>query len=135
MARPAATPQIDHAGPSQQTARYSDLTMLDDGRGRRRHPTLHTQAMARLDAMLGRRDATRGRRGKSSDKSSPLVAETDKGSIKGSLTGFEANEGPDPSVDRAETGEFGTAYRIPGEMSHVSQPRTPSTSRRHMRQD
>jgi len=23
-------------------------------------PTLHTQAMARLDAMLGRRDATRG---------------------------------------------------------------------------
>jgi hypothetical protein len=75
-------------------------------------PTLHTQAMARLDAMLGRRDATRGRRGKSSDKSSPLVAETDKGSIKGSLTGFEANGGPDPSVDRAETGEFGTAYRM-----------------------
>lgn len=37
MARPAATPQIDHAGPSQQTARYSDLTMLDDGRGSRRH--------------------------------------------------------------------------------------------------
>ncbi len=30
MARPAATPQIDHARPSQQTARYSDLTILDD---------------------------------------------------------------------------------------------------------
>ena len=27
----------------------------------------------------------------------------------------------------------GTAYRIPGETSHASQPRTPSTSRRRMR--
>jgi hypothetical protein len=92
-------------GPAQQRTldRYSHAL-----------PTLHTQAMARLDAMLGRRDATRSRRGKSCDKSSPLVAETDKGSIKGSLTGFEANERPDPSVDRAENSEFGTAYRNRG---------------------
>jgi hypothetical protein len=37
---------------------------------------------------------------------------------------------------RSESGldeEFGTAYRIPGEMSHVSQPRTPSASKRRMR--
>ena len=36
-------------------------------------------------------------------------------------------------VDRAETGEIGTAYRIPCEPSHASQPRSPSNSRRHMR--
>jgi len=30
---------------------------------------------------------------------------------------------------------LGTAYRIPSEKSHVSQPRSPSTSKRRMRQD
>ena len=30
-------------------------------------------------------------------------------------------------------GEIGTAYRIPSETSHVSQPRTRSTTKRHMR--
>ena len=40
MARPAATPQIDHARPSQQTARYSDLTMIDDVAAQRVLPPL-----------------------------------------------------------------------------------------------
>ena len=56
-------------------------------------PTLHTKAMARLDALLGR---TGGH----------------KGSNKGSPTASEAIAGPDPSVDRADEGEIGTAYRI-----------------------
>jgi hypothetical protein len=62
----------------------------------------------------------------------------DKDSNKGSAIRAEANERPDPSVDRAEEGEIGTAYRIPSETSHASQPRSPSTSKRrmrHMRQD
>ncbi|MDQ3691954.1 MAG: tyrosine-type recombinase/integrase [Chloroflexota bacterium] len=54
-------------------------------------PTLHTKAMARLDAILGRgADAAPGTSG-------------DKGSNKGSPALAEANEGPDPSVDGAET--------------------------------
>jgi len=69
-----------------------------DGRWR-----LHAKAMARLDAILGRRaDAAPRTSG-------------DKGSNKGSPTPAEANEGPDPSVDRAENGEIGTAYRNRGE--------------------
>ncbi|MGH2456615.1 MAG: hypothetical protein ACRDHD_10220, partial [Candidatus Limnocylindria bacterium] len=52
-------------------------------------PTLHTKAMARLDALLGRRGAARTGGHKGSNKGSPGPA--------------EANEGPDPSVDRAET--------------------------------
>jgi hypothetical protein len=63
-------------------------------------PTLHTKAMARLDAILGRRaDAAPRTSG-------------DKGSNKGSPAAVEANEEPDPSVDRAQTGEIGTAYRM-----------------------
>ena len=77
--------------------------------------------MARLDAILGRgADAAPT----SGDKGSPAAV--------------EANERPDPSVDRADEGEIGTAYRIPGEMSHVSQPRSSSASKRRerrMRQD
>ena len=38
----------------------------------------------------------------------------DKGSNKGSPTAAEANDWPDPSVDRAENGEIGTAYRNRG---------------------
>ena len=40
----------------------------------------------------------------------------DKGSHEGSTAGAEANEGLDPSVvvDRANEGEFGTAYRMRG---------------------
>jgi hypothetical protein len=84
-------------------------------------PTMQATAMARLDAILGRGD----------DAAPP--SDGDKGSNKGSPTPAEANERPDPSVDRARNGEFGTAYRIPGESSHASQPRTPSTKKRRMR--
>jgi integrase len=63
-------------------------------------PTLQTTAMARLDAILGR-----------GDDAAPQTA-GDKGSNKGSPTPSEANEGPDPSSDRAENGGVGTAYRI-----------------------
>jgi hypothetical protein len=64
-------------------------------------PTMRTKAMARLDAMLGR-----------GDDAAPQSA-GDKGSNKGSPTATEANEGPDPSSDRADEGEIGTAYRAP----------------------
>jgi hypothetical protein len=40
---------------------------------------------------------------------------------------------PDLNSERAEDGEFGTAYRIPCEPSHVSQPRSLSTKQRRMR--
>jgi hypothetical protein len=63
-------------------------------------PTMQATAMARLDAILGRGD------------DAPPAAESDKGSNKGSPTPAEASERPDPSVDRARNGEFGTAYRI-----------------------
>ena len=84
-------------------------------------PTLHTKAMARLDAILGRGADAAQRSG------------GDKGSNEGSPTPAEANERPDPSVDRADKGEIGTAYRIPGDPSHASQPRPPSTAKRRMR--
>jgi integrase len=38
-----------------------------------------------------------------------------------------------PSVNRGDEGEIGTAYQIPGETSHASQPRSRSTKKRHMR--
>jgi hypothetical protein len=84
-------------------------------------PTLQTTAMARLDAILGRGD------------DSPPQPEGDKGSNKGSPTLVQAKEMPDSSVDRAQDGEGGTAYRIPSEPSHASQPRSLSPSRRPMR--
>ena len=62
-------------------------------------PTLHTKAMSRLDAILGRKADAARRSG-------------DKGSNKGSPAAAEAHQGPNPSVDRAEKGEIGTAYRI-----------------------
>jgi hypothetical protein len=55
------------------------------------------------------------------------------GPNKGSPAAAEANERPDPSSDRADEGEIGTAYRIPSEPSHASQPRSASTSKRRMR--
>ena len=84
-------------------------------------PTMQATAMARLDAILGRGD------------DAPPAAESDKGSNKGSPTPAEASEKPDPSADRAQSGEIGTAYRIPSKTSHVSQPRSPSTKKRRMR--
>ena len=63
-------------------------------------PTMQATAMARLDAILGRGD----------DAAPP--SDGDKGSNKGYPTPAEASERPDPSVDRAENGGIGTAYRI-----------------------
>jgi hypothetical protein len=40
---------------------------------------------------------------------------------------------PDSRSKSGLRDEFGTAYRIPGESSHASQPRSPSATRRHMR--
>jgi hypothetical protein len=40
---------------------------------------------------------------------------------------------PNPSVDQADQGEIGRAYRIPSEPSHASQPGLPSTSKRRVR--
>jgi hypothetical protein len=63
-------------------------------------PTMQATAMVRLDAILGR-----------GDDAAPSSA-ADKGSNKGYPAPDEANERPDPSVDRAAKGEIGTAYRI-----------------------
>ena len=43
------------------------------------------------------------------------------------------DKGPILSTNRASKMSAGTAYRIPGETSHVSQPRSRSTSKRRMR--
>jgi hypothetical protein len=84
-------------------------------------PTLQATAMARLEAILGRGD----------DAAPP--SDGDKGSNKGSPTPTEASERPDPSVDRAENGEIGAAYRIPSEPSHASQPSSETPTKRRMR--
>ena len=75
-------------------------------------PTLHTKAMARLDALLGRGD------------DAPRRRLSHKGSNKGSPTPDEANEAPDPNSNRAEKGEIGTAYRMRGNPRHPCQPDT-----------
>lgn len=84
-------------------------------------PTLQAEAMAQLDAIPGRgADAAPRTSG-------------DKGS-KASATAAEANEGPDPSVDRAEIGARLVPHTgFPVKRLHASQPRTPSTTKRHMR--
>jgi hypothetical protein len=61
-------------------------------------PTMQANAMARLDAILGRGDDT------------PPIAASDKGSNKGSPAAVEAKNRPNPSVDPAEIDEIGTAY-------------------------
>jgi hypothetical protein len=71
-------------------------------------PTMQATAMARLDAILGR-----------GDDAAPRSA-ADKGSNKGSPAPDETNEEPDPSVDRARNGEFGTAYRMLVGFSHAA---------------
>jgi hypothetical protein len=108
-------------------------------------PTMQVEAMARLDAMLGRSllDAPDVGEGEApapnlwlddEPGASPDAPRTRrKGSYKGSSAEILGNKRPDPSVDRADEGEIGTAYRIPSETSHASQPRTPRTAKRHMR--
>jgi len=112
-------------------------------------PTMQTEAMGRLDTLLGRAEPD------VPDVDDEVSAEptlwldeepgaasagrmqrhkgAHKGADKGASGPARATKRPDLSSDRAETGEFGTAYRIPGEASHASQPRSPSPVRRHMR--
>jgi hypothetical protein len=116
--------------------RYTDVTarrVLAITLDRYSHPlpTLQARAMARLDTVLGRRrDA--GQRG--ADAAGAGGSVPDKGPNRRAA----GTEEPDPSVDRAQSGESGTAYRIPSETSHAPHPRSPSTSKgnmRRMRQD
>ena len=71
-----------------------------------------TKAMARLDGIL-----VRGH----------------KGSDRAPWSAPRQQERPDPSSERAESAESGTAFRIPSETSHASQPRSRRTTRRRMR--
>jgi hypothetical protein len=75
--------------------------------------------MARLDTILGR--APRRRRGRSASSADGTAPARHKGPDKGPDEGTAGATRPDPSVDRANEGEFGTAYRIPTEPSHASQ--------------
>lgn len=65
-------------------------------------PTMHTKAMARLDTILGRR---------ANPRTVPTVI---RAPIRAPQPPRRQSKGPDPSVDRAEKGEIGTAYRIRG---------------------
>jgi hypothetical protein len=59
-----------------------------------------------------------------------------RGNGKGAPKVLRAVDGQgrdDLNSDRAGPDEYGTAYRIPGETSHTSQPRLRSTSMRRMR--
>jgi hypothetical protein len=106
---------------------------------------MQVEATGRLDTMLGRSllDAPDVSEGEAPAPNlglddelgaSPDAPRTrHKGSHMGSSATIQANKRPDLSSDLAENGEIGTAYRIPGETSHASQPRTRSASRRHMR--
>ncbi len=108
-------------------------------------PTLQVEAMGRLDAVLGRSPLDVPDEGPADPSQTELWVDqapaswsafdggSDKGPDKGPAGPRRATRKPDPSVNRADEGEVGTAYRIPGEMSHVSQLRTPSASKRHMR--
>jgi hypothetical protein len=98
------------------------------------------EAMGRLDAMLGRSLLDAPDVGEDEAPAPDLWRDDEPAASpdrprthKGSSTKIQGNKRPDLNSDRAEEGEFGTAYRIPGETSHVSQPRLPSTTKRHMR--
>ena len=70
-------------------------------------PALHTEAMAKLDAILGR--------GPDAAPARPAI----RAPKKGSPAPIEANEGPDPRSDRAElvphTGIAANVRRVPAE--------------------
>jgi integrase len=87
-------------------------------------PTMQTEAMARLDAVLGR-SALDAPELDPAAAAEPVLwvdeeprawletePEGDKGSDTGSAGPRPTKRKPDPSVDRAQTGDFGTAYRI-----------------------
>jgi hypothetical protein len=110
-------------------------------------PMMQTEAMARLDAVLGRSPIDRAESSSPRESLPELwldqdaladhegTSDRDKGADKGAPGPRRGKKKPDPSMDRAETGDFGTAYRIPSETSHASQPRSPGTLKRHMKQD
>jgi len=75
-------------------------------------PTLQARAMARLDTVLGR--ALRRRSSRSADAMQAGGSGPDRGPDKGPNRRAAGAEEPDPSVDRAQSGEFGTAYRNRG---------------------
>ena len=107
-------------------------------------PTMQTEAMARLDALLGRSplDAADDALGEAPqepelwlDQESGAAAVravgghkgSDKGPNKGPHGDRRAAKRPDPSSDRAEEGEIGTAYRMLVGSSHAAQPGSDST--------
>jgi hypothetical protein len=60
-------------------------------------------------------------------------ADRHTGPDRGPNASRRATKKPDPNVDPAENGEIGTAYRIPGEASHASQPSSETPTKRRMR--
>jgi hypothetical protein len=68
--------------------------------------------MGRLDAVLRRTPASKGAQAPGQSSASELWL--DKGPDKGPSRGSRAAKRPDPSMDRAGKGEFGTAYRMRG---------------------
>jgi hypothetical protein len=108
-------------------------------------PTMQTEAMAPLDAVLGRSPLYRAEASSASETAPALWLDQDaaadgatrsdrhKGADKGASGPRRATKKPDPSVDRAESGDFGTAYRMPGDLSHVSQPSSETPTKRRMR--
>jgi hypothetical protein len=75
-------------------------------------PTLQARAMARLDTVLGRAPRRRSARGV--DAAEAGGSGPDKGPDKGPNRRAAGTDEPDPSVDRAQSGDFGTAYRNRG---------------------
>jgi hypothetical protein len=90
-------------------------------RNSRALPTLHTKAMARLDAIKGQRaDAAPRTAAIRAQVRAPRPAPRQtKGPIRVQQIGLKMR--------------LGTAYRIPSETSHVSQSRQRSATRKHMR--
>jgi Metallopeptidase family M24 len=59
---------------------------------------------------------------------SPAGSDDDGGSRSGTIRRSAGNEEARSNSDRADEGEIGTAYRIPCETSHASQPRSLNTT-------
>jgi len=74
------------------------------------HELRHTFATLQLMAGTNPKIVSVGR-----GDDAPPVAASDRGSHKGSRQRSEATIRPDPSVDRADEGESGTAYRNRGD--------------------
>jgi hypothetical protein len=89
---------------------------------------MQTEAMARLDAVLGRSPLDRAESWSPResvtelwlDQESPADHEGTSDPDKGARGRRPATRKPDPSVDRGETGEFGTAYRMLVRSSHAA---------------